>query len=60
MKTPRAIIASGIVLGILMFIAYALGKSLETFLSPIIVWLLLATHAFRKAGRRSCNCSTKY
>lgn len=48
MKNARILIASLFTLCILMLIAYYLGKSLEGFIPPLIVWLLLAINGMRK------------
>lgn len=56
MKHIRTLIASLFTLCILMAIAYYLGKSLEGFIPPLIVWLLLAVNGMRR-NNPSKNCS---
>ncbi len=53
MQNVRTLIVSAFTLAILMLIAYYLGKSLEGFIAPVIVWLLLALNGMRK--KRSQN-----
>ncbi|EDY82081.1 hypothetical protein VDG1235_1701 [Verrucomicrobiia bacterium DG1235] len=55
MKHLRTLIASLFTLAILMYIAYLLGKSLEGFIPPLIVWLLLAVNGMRKSTSKP-NC----
>ncbi len=56
MQNIRTLIAAAFTLAILMLIAYYLGKSLEGFIAPLIVWLLLAINGMRKK-RSQNNCS---
>ena len=56
MKHLRTLLASLFTLGILMVIAYLLGKSLEGFVPPLIVWLLLAANSFRSRDRQPDRC----
>lgn len=53
MKYIRTLFASLLTLGILMYIAYLLGKSLEGFVPPLIVWLLLAVNGMRVSNRKN-------
>ncbi|MDQ8203415.1 hypothetical protein [Pelagicoccus sp. SDUM812003] len=55
MKNIRTLVASLATLAILMPVASLLGKSLEGFVPPLIVWLLLAIGSFRNS-RSSSNC----
>ncbi|MBK1876915.1 hypothetical protein [Pelagicoccus mobilis] len=47
MKQLKTLIASALTLAILMYIAFLLGKSLESFVPPIMVWLLLAANGMK-------------
>lgn len=50
--TKRAVIIALAITIVLMLIAHALGKSLATFTTSLLVWLALGFTAFRRSRPR--------